>query len=152
VRGYGYHNGTVTNLLTAVTNAGRDWVLYTHDTNTMKVTTVTFSSGLVRSNFYYASGASKGFLQTTIDVGLRTNSFSYLYGNLASWTNELGLVRTFTWDNLSRLTSVGFPDGTIRSYVYDKLDLVAVGDRLGHWSSNFFDSVRQLTNEVSATG
>jgi len=58
VRGYGYHP-VITYLLVSVTNAVGDVLRYTHDTNTMKVTSITFPSGLVRTNIYYASGPSQ---------------------------------------------------------------------------------------------
>ena len=68
VRGYGYHP-VITNLLISVTNAVGDVIRYTHDTNNMKVTSITFPSGLVRTNIYYSAGASKGFLWQQIDLG-----------------------------------------------------------------------------------
>jgi len=146
VRGYGYHS-VITHLLISVTNAVADVTRYTHDTNTMKVTSITFASGLLRTNEY-----SIGFLAKQTDLGIRTNSFSYASGNLASQTDELGLVTTRSYDPLNRLQQIAFPDGTTISNFYDKLDLIGVKDRLGHWTRYTYNSVRQLIAETNANG
>jgi RHS repeat-associated protein len=151
VRGYGYHP-VLTNLLTSVTNALGEVIRYTHDTNTMKVTSITFQSGLVRTNIYYPNGASVGFLWQQIDLGLRTNSFGYTNGNLAAKTNELGLVTRYLWDSLNRLVCVTFPDNTTVSNLYDKLDLVGRKDRLDHWTWYSYNPVRQLTAVTNVNG
>src|SRR5262249_28422026 len=132
-RGYGYHS-VITNLLVSVTNAVGEVTRYTHDTNTMKVTSIAFASGLIRTNEY-----ASGFLTRQTDIGIRTNSFTYANGNVASQTNELGLVTTRSYDLLNRLRQINFPDGTSISNFYDKLDLVGVKDRLGHWTRYTYD-------------
>ena len=152
VRGYGYANSTITNLLTSVTNAVGDVLHYTHDTSTLKVTSITFPGGLVRTNIYYANGPSQGFLQQQIDIGFHTNSFTYTNGNLLSQTNELGLATTYSYDNLERLVSTAFPDATTISNVYDKLDVVAVKDRLNQWTHYVYNNVRQLTAATNVNG
>ena len=141
-----------TNLLIAVTNAAGDYILYTHDTNTLKVTSIAFSGGLVRTNIYYASGPSKGFLEMQIDLGFHTNSFAYANGNLMAQTNELGLVTSYLYDNLNRLVSTAFPDGTTISNVYNNLDLVATKDRLNQWTYYGYNALRQLTAVTNANG
>ncbi|MDB6016692.1 MAG: putative rhs-related protein [Pedosphaera sp.] len=143
VRGYGYHP-IITNLLISVTNEVGDVTRYTHDTNTMKVTSITFPGGLVRTNIYYTSGTNVGFLQAQIDIGFRTNSFTYQNGNVYVQTNELGLVTTNTWDKLNRLVCTTYPDQTTLSNSYDKLDIVGTKDRLGQWTHYGFNRVRQL--------
>jgi YD repeat-containing protein len=100
-RGYGY-DSVITNLLTSVTNAAGDVIRYTHNTNTMRVTSIIFPTGLVRTNIYYTSGPNAGFLAQQIDLGLRTNSFSYTNGNLCAQTNELGLITQYAYDELTR--------------------------------------------------
>jgi RHS repeat-associated protein len=144
VRGYGY-DPVVTNLLTSMTNALGQVLRYTHDTNTMKVTSIIFPSGMVRSNIYYSSGPSQGFLLMQMDIGIRTNSYSYTNGNVLTHTNELGRVTTFGWDKLNRLVSKAFPDGTTISNVYSSLDLAAIKDRLNQWTYYGYNPVRQLT-------
>ena len=149
VRGYGY-DAVYTNLLTSVTNAENEVVRYTHDTNSLKMrlTSVTYPGGLVTTNFY--NGA--GFLERTIDIGIRTNTFVYQNGNLWYQTNELGLATTNTWDNLGRLISTQYPDGTYTSNWWDKLDVVGTRDRMGYWTRYAFNQVRQRTYETNANG
>ncbi len=151
VRGYGYH-AMVTNLLTSVTNAVGEVLRYTHDTNGMKVTSIAHPGGLLTKNFYHTSGAATGFLARTVDLGFRTNSFTYTNGNVHIHTNELGLVTTNTWDELSRLTSTRFPDGTYTSNLWDKLDLAGTRDRLGQWTRYGYNKVRQLMAVTNANG
>ena len=155
VRGYGYHP-VITNLLTSVTNAVGDWILYTHDTNTMKVVKVQFSSGLVRSNIYYSSGTHKGFLEKQINLNgstpIRTNTFLYDKGNIGVQIDEMGLAVTNTWDSLNRLALAKYPDGTTLFNNYDKLDLVGTKDRLGKWTRYAYNNVRQMTGVTNANG
>jgi RHS repeat-associated protein len=143
VRGYGY-DLVVTNLLTSATNAVGDVIRYTHNTNTMRVTSIIFPSGLVRTNIYYTSGPNAGFLAQQLDLGFRTNSFSYTNGNISTRTNELGLATQFAYDSLNRPLSILFPDGTTTSNVYNKLDLAANKDRLNHWAYYGYNAVQQL--------
>ena len=145
VRGYGY-DPVLTNLLVSVTNALNEVTRYTHAAGTLKVTSITFPSGLIRSNVYYTSGTYKGFLAAEIDVGIRTNTFGYLNGNLVAQTNELGLVTTYIYDNLNRLVSTSYPDNTTVSNVYNLLDLAADKDRLNQWTYYGHNRVRQLTS------
>jgi RHS repeat-associated protein len=148
VRGYGY-DATLTNLLTSVTNAAGDVVRYTYDAN-VRLTGVTHPGGLVTTNLYYASGAHAGFLQSSADMGFRTNYFDYLNGNLFLKTNELGLVTTYTHDNLNRLTSIGYPDGTTKSNAYTFLDRTGTKDRLDNWTRFGFNNLRQLVARTNA--
>src|SRR5207245_8414592 len=79
VRGYGYST-VVPNLLTSVTNALGDVIRYTHDTNTMKVTSVTvhYPGGLARTNTYYWRGPRHGLRQARVDEDRRPNASSCL--------------------------------------------------------------------------
>jgi len=150
VRGYGYANVAHPNLLTSVTNALDEVTRYTHDPTTLRLTSITFPSGLVRTNVYYPDGLSQGFLQMQADLGFRTNYFTYTNGNVLIHTNELGLVITNTWDDLNRLVGTAYPDGTTASNLYDKLDVVGVTDRLNQWTRYTFDPVRQLRTITNA--
>jgi YD repeat-containing protein len=151
VRGYGY-DPVYNNLLTSVTNALGEVTRYTYDTNTFKVTSILFSTGLLRTNVYFSSGANKGFLALQADWGFRTNYFDYANGNRTKQTNELGLATTMSYDNLNRLVCTIFPDSTTVSNQYKYLDVVAVKDRLGQWTQYGFDALRRLVNETNANG
>ncbi len=151
VRGCGY-DPVITNLLLSVTNAMGDINRYTYNTNTMQVTSITFAGGMVRTNIYYSSGPSAGFLAEQIDIGFRTNHYGWQDGNVTAVTNELGLVTTYIYDNLNRLTGIGYPDGTTVSNVYNKLDVVATKDRLNQWTYYGFNALRQLMAVTNADG
>jgi len=150
-RGYGY-DSVITNLLISVTNAVGDVVHYTHDTNTLKVTSTIFPGGMVETNAYYTSGTYKGFLEMQADIGFRTNYFTYTNGNVFVESNELGLVTIHTYDNLNRLTGTSYPDSTTTSNVYDNLDIVATKDHLNQWTYYDYNSVRQLVVVTNADG
>jgi RHS repeat-associated protein len=151
LRAYGY-SSTNAFLLTSVTNALGEVIRYTHQAGTLKVTSITLPSGLVRSNVLFSTGGNAGFVSASMEVGFRTNYFNYQNGNRSAQTNELGLATTYLYDNLNRLISTVFPDSTTISNVYDKLDLVAVKDRLNHWTYYGYNSVRQLVAETNAAG
>jgi len=105
-------------------------------------------AGLTTTNIYTANG----FLARTIDTQIgRTNSFGYTTGGLiGAYTNELGLSVAATWDNLLRLTSIQFPDGTSISNIYNKLDLGGERDRLTNWTYYGHDGAQHLTAVTNA--
>ncbi|MGH7977780.1 MAG: RHS repeat-associated core domain-containing protein [Limisphaerales bacterium] len=144
-------SASVPALVTSVTNALGEVTRYTYDSH-LRLTSVTFPGGLVRTNIYYTSGPETGFLAQEIDCGFRTNSFLWQDGNLIALTNALGLVTDYTYDNLNRLTSIGYPDGTTISNVYNRLDIVATKDRLNQWTYYGFNQVRQLMAMTNADG
>jgi RHS repeat-associated protein len=113
-----------------------------------KLVNVKSSSGLTTTNVYSANG----FLSRTIDLEIgRTNSFSYTNNGLvATFTNELGLPLSATWDGLLRLTNVSFPDGSFVATRYDKLDVGATRDRQGFWTYFGYDGLRHLTAITNA--
>lgn len=145
------HSATVPTLVTSVTNAVGDVTYYTYDSHT-RLTSVTFPGGLIRTNIYYTSGPETGFIAQQIDVGFRTNSFVWQDGNLVIQTNELGLVTEYTYDNLNRLTSITYPDGTTVSNIYDKLDIAATKDRLNQWTYYGYNPIRQLIAATNVDG
>jgi RHS repeat-associated protein len=113
-----------------------------------KITSATTAAGLTTTNIYNTGG----FLTQKIDLQIgRTNSFGYTTdGLIGAFTNELGLNVSATWDNLLRLTSVQFPDGTLVSNLYNKLDLGGKRDRLGNWTYYGYDGARHLIAVTNA--
>ena len=149
MKGYGY-SSTFPYLINTITNAVGDVTTYGYDTNLMKVSSITLPTGQVISNLFYGSGTYKGWLQYQIVVGISTNSYSYTNGNPQVLTDPVGLVITNTWDNLNRLSSVQYPDGTTISNVFNKLDLTGTKDRLGNWTYFGYDSMRNRTSITNA--
>ena len=102
---------------------------------------ISYPTGLHRTNYYDGNG----FLSKTIDLEIaRTNGFSFVNGVLATQTNEMGMVSTYSWDNLQRLVSITYPDTTTVSNFYTFLDLTSQKDRLNRWSYATYDSMRNM--------
>ncbi|HEY3854175.1 MAG TPA: RHS repeat-associated core domain-containing protein [Verrucomicrobiae bacterium] len=120
---------------------------FAYDTN-QRMASVTLATGLVITNLY----GSDGFLAQQIKVGISTNLYTYTNGLVSTHTTTLGLTTSNTWDNLQRLTSQKFPDGTFVSNQYTRLDRTATKDRLGNWSHFGYDQLRHRVAATNALG
>jgi RHS repeat-associated protein len=114
-----------------------------------QVTGIKHANGLTTTNIY----GNDGFLAESIDIEAgATTLYSFANGLPSSITSSLGLQLTYSWDNLSRLTGVAFPDGTTVSNTYNRLDLVAKKDRLNHWTHTVYNSLDQPNSFTDANG
>ncbi len=137
--------------LTSATNAVGDFWLYTYDAQG-RLTSIKSPAGLTTTNIYFGTGDYANWVQTRIDLEInRTNSFTYTNDLVCTHSDERGLVTTYDYDALSRVTSVSDSRGTI-SYTYDKLDLVQTVDHMGFTNSYAWDAVRRLTAVTNALG
>jgi YD repeat-containing protein len=59
---------------------------------------------------------------------------------------------TALYDIADRPTSVGFPDGTSQTFVYDRLDLVRSKDRAGRTTTMSYDALRRQVTVGDALG
>jgi RHS repeat-associated protein len=137
----GYHEVT-TNF-----DALNEETIYTYNTN-QQLSTTTLPNGLVTSNIY----GSDNLLATQIDINFDTNTYTYTNDLVLTHTDTRGLATTNTWDNLNRLVSTFFPDGTYISNQYTFLDLTATKDRLGNWTHFAYDVMRRNTGITNALG
>ena len=128
-------------------NALNELTSYTYNANE-QVTSITLPTGLVATNIYDANG----FLSQHIVIGFSTNSYTYTNDLIYTHTDERGLTTTSTWDNLNRLTSVSYPDGSCVSNVYTRLDLTGTQDRMGYWTYYGYDALRRRTAVTNALG
>ncbi len=72
-------------------------------------------------------------------------SFTYdSYGRVYTVSDSEGYTLTFGYDAYDRPTTVTFPDGTYEQVTWSNLDPILLRDRLGHWTQQQFDSLRQL--------
>ncbi len=135
--------------------------LYTSLTPPARQTAIKRPSGLLTTNFFFTSGTYQNWIQQIVDYtgaytsgapGNRVRSFTYTNGLVHTYTDPRGLTVTCTWDGLQRLTSLAFPDNTYLSNRFDKLDLVATKDRLGHWRYFTYNSLQQLTSGSDELG
>jgi RHS repeat-associated protein len=121
-------------------------------------TTVFFNSrhqvsGVVRANGATTTNlyGTDGFLSKQIHVEAgATNTYAFVAGRLATNTTPLGLKISYTYDQLDRLLTAHFPDGTYIQNNYNKLDLVGRRDRLGKWSTATYNAMRQLETFTDA--
>ena len=118
---------------------------YTCNTN-RQVASITTPAGLVATNVY---GSDNSLLQQII-IGFATNNFTYTNDLVFTHTDARGLTTTNIWDNLNRLTSTMFPDGSAISNQYTRLDLTATRDRMGNWTYFGYDSMQRNTAVTNA--
>ena len=119
-------------------NALNERTVYTYDSSNRLASTKA-PNGLVSTNIY----GTDGLLAQQIVVGFSTNSYTYTNNLVLTHTDPRGLTTTNTWDNLNRLTSTIFPDGTYISNQYTALDLSGIRDRLGNWTFYGYDNLRR---------
>jgi len=80
-------------------------------------------------------------------------SFTYdAYGRRRTMTDAAGLVLTYDYDALDRVTRVTWPDATYEETVYKWLDAVKRRDRLGRWTETYYDALRQVVAVRDAAG
>jgi RHS repeat-associated protein len=112
-------------------------------------------TGLTTTNRYGAAAGSAALnrLTNTTDVEIsRINAYTYgANGLVSTHTDERGLLTTNFWDNLLRLTGVGYPNGA-SSNIYTFMDLTAARDKLGNWSYFGYNAVQQRLSETNANG
>jgi RHS repeat-associated protein len=106
------------------------------------------ASGLTTTYGYGPDGFLASILVNEIQA---TSRFKFIDGRLAIHTNELGLVTTFTYDGLDRMTSFAHSNGCV-SNIYSRLDLVAQKDKLGHWAYAGYDAMGRMTNLTNLLG
>jgi RHS repeat-associated protein len=134
-------------LVTTNYDALNERTVYTYNTN-QQLSSVTMPNGLVTTYIY----GPDNFLATNIEVGYAINSYTYTNDLVFTHIDARGLSTTNTWDNLSRLVSTVFPDGTYLSNRYTILDLTGTKDRLGNWTSFVYDNMRRNTAVTNALG
>jgi len=106
-------------------------------------------NGLTITNVYGADG----FLSKSIALEtLSTNTYTFANGMPASRIDPLGLTNTFLWDNLNRLTTNAFPDGTTVVNTYTNLNLASQKDRLNHSWYAGYDSMGRRTSFMDRNG
>lgn len=129
--------------------------VYTYNAN-HQVTSIALPSGLIATNIY----GPDGFLASNYTYAVLggatvcygTNSYTYSDDLVYAHTDARGLTTTNLYDSLQRITNMAYPDGTSNSFVFNKLDLVQVIDRLGFKTSFLYDSMRELIAATNANG
>jgi len=124
--------------------------LYSYNDTTHQQTGVTRPSGLVVTNIY--NGSNRLIRTEEVQI-FKTNLFEWAAsGLLSKHTNELGLVKTYSHDNLARITNVAYSSGGNEAFLYKYLDLVGVKDRNNAWTWMGYDSLQRKTSETNKVG
>lgn len=92
---------------------------------------------------------------TTVTNANNVVSATYTYDALdrvATATDSEGWTVAYEYDAANRQTKVTYPDGTFERYVYDRLDLVAVTDRLKQTTSFTHDANSRVTSKTDPQG
>jgi RHS repeat-associated protein len=116
-----------------------------------QVQTVTTPTGLITTYVYYPNGR---LLESVDNLG-RSNSYSWLNGEVYQHTNELGLVTTYYSDGLRRLTGALYPDGTTTNVFTVSttlpggtgnalLDITGTKDKLNNWTYYGYNGIRKM--------
>jgi len=92
---------------------------------------------------------TNGYLLSVVGPLGPSDTFSFTYdsvGRVQTATDPDDYTITNSYDNLDRLTNVTYPDGTFTAFIYNKLDLATVRDRLGRETFSTYDALRRLTS------
>lgn len=73
-------------------------------------------------------------------------------GRVATTTDALGYTVSHEYDKLDRLTKTSYPDGTARTYTWDKLNVSSAQDRLGRTTQYAYDELGRLVSETDPMG
>ncbi len=156
--GYALHP-TYQDQVQRATNAAGDVTIYDYDVNRRLTTSLT-QAGLLSTYSYDPTTKRVALIVDSISgIPLRTNSYTYFNGYLRTHTDPRGLVRTYDYDFLGRLTKVSYPDLTYEEHYYvlpaatgfntggaplPVLDRIGSRDRLGQYSYFLPNRLRQL--------
>jgi RHS repeat-associated protein len=151
-RGYNAYHQLLTD-----TNAVGDVASFTYETSApRRLLTSMTAGGLLSTDTYDGSGRLQKVVDSSGGTPIRTNSYTWLNGDLRTVTDPRGLTVTNTYDAIHRLTRVDYPDSTYQQYAYTNgaglmlLDLTAARDRLGFWTYYAYDPLRRLLQITDA--
>ena len=105
--------------------------------------TVTYANGAVRS---FADNGLGNVVRSVDGLGRTTVNSYDTNGFLASRTDPLGHVTSYTRDSVGRPLTITAPDGGVRSYSYDSIGLLlSQTDELGHTTTYTRDGQHRVT-------
>ena len=93
--------------------------------------------------------AMDGPLPGTNDVSTATYD---AFGRTRTRTDVSGYTLTFDYDDMNRITRITHPDSTFSQHTYDRLDLVALGDRAGRQTLFEHDALEQRVKRTDPLG
>ena len=103
--------------------------------------------------FGYDSNAFLVSVQGPLAGTNDTVKFTYdAFNRMHTFADTEGYTVTLSYDAFDRPILKSFPDGTSEQLVYNRLDLVAIKDRLGRWATNTYNADRQLVSALDPLG
>jgi len=98
---------------------------------------------------YYPDGR----LQQVKTPGNVITSYTYdAAGRLESVLDDEGYLIQYQYDSFDRLVRTTYPDQTFEAIEYDRLDPVNRRDRLGRWTTTYYDALRRPTSTRDPQG
>lgn len=134
--------------LTFVDTAGETWSMAWNARG--QLTTLTNPKGEITTRTYNALGQLTNILGPANEI-LYSASYDAV-GRVATETDAGGYVRAFTYDNLDRLLTTTYPDGTTETNTWTALSLTAVKDRMNRVTTFAYNANRMLVEKVEPGG
>jgi YD repeat-containing protein len=114
-----------------------------------QIQTLTQPSPGGTTTFNYNTNGQLTSIQGPLAGTANVTSFTYDgFGRLNTVSDSEGYTLTFAYDAYDRPTTVTYPDGTYEQTTWVNLDPAFLRDRLGNWTQQQFDSLRQLVSET----
>lgn len=162
--GYAYDQANQPHLPIRMTNALGEITTYAYLTDgTHRLSTRQTPAALLSTHTYGTDKRLASVVDSISGTPLRTNSYTWRYGNLWTQTDPRALTVTYTYDYLNRLTRTDYPDSTYTQEAYgvgtaypastgstNILDRTAHRDRLGNWNYTGYDALRQVSSLTNA--
>ncbi|WP_313316443.1 RHS repeat-associated core domain-containing protein [Stenotrophomonas sp.] len=134
--------------LTHVDTAGQTWKMAWNARG--QLTTLTNPNGEVTTRIYNALGQMTSILGPASEI-LYSASYDSV-GRVAAETDSGGHTRAFTYDNLDRLVTTTFPDGTTEVNTWTAMDVTAVKDRMNRVTTFKYNANRMLVEKTESGG
>ena len=149
------YNYNTQHLPLTITDALGKVTTYTYNTQGQVLTVTTpkaqgQSQGATTTFTYNTNGY---LTQVSGPVSGANTIFTYdAYGRRRTVTDPAGLVLTYDYDNLDRMTKVTYPDTTYEQTTYNRLDAEKRRDRLGKTAQTYYDALRRPVATRDALG
>jgi RHS repeat-associated protein len=130
------------------TDASAQTTTYTYNAQGQVLTVTTpqrSCSGCAAENRTTSYFYTSAYLQSITGPATgATTSYTYDgYGRVRTTTDSDSYSLTYDYDALDRPTRTTYPDGTYEETAYNRLDRERTRDRLGRWTSIFYDALRR---------
>ena len=129
---------------------------YSYDPTTQRMSSSVSPAGLTTTWTYAGTAPNLTITRTTSPIA-STATEIYANGRLTQSTDARGLLLTYLYDNLNRVTRITWPDQSTQEFDYTRvingqtilfLDVQRSKDRMGQWTTFTYDGARRVTQVV----